>query len=230
MVTLSFRVGTSDAISVWEKRRYGRTFFLTDMSPSYLPSVWSRVREVLLAVYMVLFAPPIRWPESYALVVCDPIVAYDSLMSRSCKSNISKLLRIASSHGARSIVTQWVRQRPTSTPRDAIDTKGYWSFYVPANQSTVASDVYVPFHTTIIPVTSPNAYTSTTFCDAVRDASTIVLAGVWTESCVLATARAALDRNQHVIVVRDAVSGHGLTAWFTLVALQMAYGSVVRMP
>ena len=199
------------------------------MHPSYLPSHWSRAREFLQAVYTVLFAPRIRWPESYALVVCDPIVAYDSLMSSACKRNMSKLLRIASSHGATSVVTRWVRQRPTSTPGDAIDAKGYWSFYVPANQSAVATDVDVPYDTSVIPVTSPNAYTNPTFCETVQDANTIVLAGVWTESCVLATARAALDRNQHVIVVRDAVSGHGLTAWFALVVVQMAYGSVVRV-
>lgn len=199
------------------------------MSPSYLPSPITRVRELLTAVYAVLFAPPIRWPESYALVVCDPIIAYDSLMSQTCKGNISRLLRIASSLGATSIVTRWVRQRPTSTPGDAIDTKGYWSFYVPAHQSDIAPGVHVPSDTIVLPVTSPNAYTNPTFCETVRHAHTIVLAGVWTESCVLATARAALDHNQHVIVVRNAVSGHGLTAWFALVVVQMAYGSVVRM-
>lgn len=199
------------------------------MSYSYLPSLWSRVREFVSAAHVVLFPPPIHWPESYALVVCDPIVAYDSLISPRCKQNISKLLRVASSQGATSIVTRWVRQRPSTTPGDAIDTKGYWSFYVPANQSTVAPDVYVPSDTAVIPVTSPNAYTNPNFCDAVRHAHTIVLAGVWTESCVLATTRAALDHNQHAIVVRDAVSGHGLTAWFALVVIQMAYGSVVRV-
>lgn len=198
------------------------------MTQSYLPSLWSRVREFLRAVYVVLFAPRIRWPESFALVVCDPIEAYDSLMSPTCKHNISRLLQIASSNGATSVVTRWTRQRLASTSGDAIDTKGYWSFYVPANQSAVVPDVHVPSDTIVLPVTSPNAYTNPKFCDTVRGASTIVLAGVWTESCVLATARAAIDNNQHVIVVRDAVSGHGLTSWFALVVIQMAYGSVVR--
>lgn len=85
----------------------------------------------------------------------------------------------------------------------------------------MASDVDVPYDTSVIPVTSPNAYTNPTFCDTVQDADTIILAGVSTESC---------DRNQHVVVVRDAVSGHGLAAWFALVVFQMAYGRVVRVP
>ena len=110
-------------------------------SPSYLPSLGTRLREVASAALRAwgLWRPRrfVAFPPGAVLVVLDPIEAYRSLFSVHRLAMLARLVLHARLAGVPVVVTRWDRHRPAPGEGDAIDAKGHWSFYVPPGQSSL---------------------------------------------------------------------------------------------
>ena len=197
------------------------------MPPSYMPPLFMRVRELLRAVQRVWNPPPFgTWQDGDVLIVCDPIEAYRSLFAPVTLRTVRTAVCTARDAGVPVVVTRWVRD--TATDLDAVDAKGHWSYYVPRGQSRVLPDALaggVP--DTLADVVHPNAFSNTGVREVTAKARRVVLAGTWTESCVIQTARGALEHNLHVSVLADACVGHVGVAWWALLQIQLLLGEVV---
>jgi nicotinamidase-related amidase len=98
---------------------------------------------------------------------------------------------------------------------------------VPEGQNELLSSrLRVPASATTLDVRHPNLLHE--HHDVFPQGGHVVLCGCWTESCVVGTARAALDADHDVTVVADACTGHEPNASFSMLTIQLAYGSVVR--
>lgn len=198
-------------------------------SSFYLPSLWTRTRQLARTAWHVLVSTPrvaLR-PGEDCVVVCDPIEAYRALYTPAHLAALRALLTEAALCGVPIVYTRWVRV--DASRADAVDAKGHWSDYVPAlSQCRFLPEVAA--HTTpdlICSTVFPNAFAHAdfaAFCERVG-ARRLVLAGGWAEACVLSTARAALEHGLCPVVVADATVGHLVTP--TLVQVQLLYGEVV---
>lgn len=200
---------------------------------AYLRGLWRTLRWLLVWQTMPASECP---PSQTALVVLDPIQAYEGLLDRATQARLVELIRWAQRRQMPIVLTRWTRTRP-SAPADEIDVKGHWSFYVPEGQTDVldavlwaaSGAVEEGAHNvqTVVQTRFTNAYANPQVADALRNCTHVVLAGCWLESCVLNTARAALDRNVRVTVVRSCCGGHALARHHALVTLQAMYATVV---
>ena len=198
---------------------------------SYLPNLKTRLVETWNIIRHIMSPPTFAWPLRSTLVILDPIEAYASLFDATTIDNIQRLIDGAEHLEIPIIVTRWQRTLPSTTgdadPGDAIDPKGHWTFYVPVGQSNILPTLRIPESAQIIDVRHTNAFMSDAF--APEECSRLIIAGSWMESCVINTARAGLDRNHPVTVVKNACAGHSPGYWTALYALQLAYGSVVNV-
>ena len=119
---------------------------------TYLPSTRARWTEMVSGFRTITNPPTFAWPQECALIVLDAIEAYRSLYSDAMIANVQKLLDQADNLGIPIIMSQWVRTRPAALqPSDAIDDKGYWSFYIPdRRQSAILRELCVPSGATTI--------------------------------------------------------------------------------
>lgn len=212
----------------------------------YLPSLWSRLVELFIAFVRVIDPPslPPDWHRGSVLVVLDPIEAYDTLFARPTRRRICSLIREARENDVPVVVTRWDRYRPTTHDKmDAIDRKGHWSFYIArgttyllrsissALRSDANSTSSSEYNVQVVPVKHTNAFANSSFVEAferLEGVDRVILAGSWTESCVINTARAALDRDKDVMVVKSACAGHQPTSFLSLITMQVHYGQVYK--
>ena len=197
----------------------------------YLPSFRTRLTEMVSAVRIIANPPAFAWPQECALIVLDAIEAYRPLYSDTMIANMQKLLNEAEHLGIPIIMSQWVRTRPAALqPSDAIDDKGYWSFYIPdRRQSAILRELRVPSSAKTIDVSYTNLFMHRDDW-SVPERSHLILCGGWTESCVINTARAALDHGHPVTVVSNACAGHAPMSLLALYSVQLAYGRVCKIP
>lgn len=197
------------------------------MSTNYRPNYIQIIIEFLRAIYMIMFAPVIKFNSNSILIIMDPIDAYKKLYTPQIIANINKLISIAEKKNIPIILTRWIRTKPPK-PIDAIDSKGHWSFYVPPSQTNIMKSISKN-NAQIIDVKNTNAFINDEFRCALKDKSELVIAGAWLESCVMNTSRAALDDNKSVFVVSNASTGHFPFNYFSLIDIQMVYGNVASV-
>ena len=193
------------------------------MGPCYYPGHWAVARQMFDTIWWLLRTRTRALPASgVAVVVLDAIRSYESLFDVDTLRSIDRTVRWAEERGHRVVYTRWVRTREMSDAGDSIDAKGHWTFYVPPGTSeSLVSDAY---H---IPTRFTNAFSHEAFQEAVGDCTSLVLTGAWTESCVINTARAAVERGFDVTVLRPACTGHRMSRWVSLFTLQDMYATVV---
>lgn len=203
-------------------------------SRSYLPPFRERASQLWKAIVHILSPPAIDadWVDSsvdegVVLVVLDAIVAYESMFTKRTFRAIQRLLDRAEQCDVPIVFTQWNRFLPeaTATPT-AVDRKGYWTWYIPQGQNDLLrSHLRIPQKAKTVFVKHPNMLHE--HPDLLPPKCRVVLCGCWTESCVVGTARSALDHDHAVTVVADACVGHEPNATMAMLAIQLAYGSVV---
>ena len=198
--------------------------------PSYLPRLRTRLAEVATTIRTVWNPPAFAWPERAALVVLDPIEAYRGLYSAQAIANVQRLIDGAFAMGVPIVVSQWTRVRPVAPAQDdAIDRKGHWTFYIPSReQSALLRELRVPDGVQKVCVRHTNLFMERASW-SVPAGCHLVLCGSWTESCVINTARAALDHGHGVTVVSNACAGHVPSALLALYSIQLAYGDVRQL-
>ena len=79
----------------------------------------------------------------------------------------------------------------------------------------------------LVAVTTTNALHSEQVRAHVGDRP-LVLCGMWSESCVVNTARAAADANHEVLVFSPCCAGHRPVCWLAMLKIQQLYGEVVH--
>jgi nicotinamidase-related amidase len=151
---------------------------------------------------------------------------------------VPAIRRIGESHTERTLFTRFL------TPASVDETRGTWRRYyerwpsVTLEQMPAEMLELVP---ALAPLAAPericdkttfSGFTSGGLEEAVRGrgADTLVLTGVETDVCVLATALAAVDRGLRVIIVADAVTSASSTCHeATLEMLRSRYGEQIEV-
>lgn len=198
------------------------------MSPSlYRPSLWHRVCEMCAILWHVLTLherTETVAAEGTAVLVLDVIEPYRDLWSVARTARLRRLLSAARRAKCKIIFTRWTRTR--EYPLDVIAAKGHWSEFLPSSESQLLLGLYDEGDT-VLPVEHTNAFAHKCVRDALRDCQTVVVTGMWTESCVRSTVAAAAERNVFPIVVAPCCAGHGLVHTHALCIMQALYASVV---
>lgn len=192
--------------------------------PSQFETWW----EIWSAFLHVLNPPTVQSHHPFTLVVLDPIEAYRHLFDAASLRAMRHLIVSAKMKGNPVVVTRWVRTRGDG---DAVDLKGHWSFFVDGEDTSLMHEIASVLDEcdTIVETKFTNAFSNEAFAKVVGKPSTMVICGCWTESCVVNTARAALDRDSRVIVSSDATAGHGVSAFVSKMIVQLYYGLVCRI-
>ena len=191
----------------------------------YLPSKWKRLKELKNAVTTLIHPPSATWQPDDILIVCDAIFAYTSLFNADCINAVNNLIESAKTNNIEIVFTKW--SRTSRKLNDAIDTKGHWSDYVPGDQTDLLFSVH-GIH--VVDVYHTNALCSPEVEKLLINKKRIILAGCWTESCILHTARAATEKADMLpsIIVKPATTGHFPMSFISLLTLQMLYADVVH--
>lgn len=195
---------------------------------SYYPGLFAITAHVLRVLYHLLKYRTRTLPEDAraTVVVLDAIEAYGSLFTSAQIDKISEVLQWANTRNARVVFTQWIRKRPcTDEATDQVDKKKHWTMFIPQGQSGLL--VEPETGCTRVATRFADAFVHPDFVDAVGDSTHIVLVGAWLESCVIHTARSAMNRNMDVTVVRSACGGHTACRPGALYTLQDMYATVV---
>jgi nicotinamidase-related amidase len=195
------------------------------MSPSYLPSRWQRLKEIFNSIIHTKNPPDGYWKDTDVLVICDVIDAYRTLFDDTHIAALNLLIKSARENNVVIIFTRW--SRFNNVLHDAIDIKGHWSDYIPENECGLILDSSGAH---IVDVYHTNAFASDKFQQLTLGKERLILAGCWTESCVLHTARAATEKKNMSpsIIVKSATSGHFPQSWLALNTMQLLYGNVVN--
>jgi len=143
-----------------------------------------------------IFAEATEWRVPTLLTIVDPI------------------LRVARAHPAETIFTRFI------TPHRLEEASGAWRRYYERWSSVLQGrmdpallDLVGPLLALVPPAevcdkTTFSAFASADFVASLarRDTETLILSGVETEVCVLATALDAVDRGLHVVLATDALT------------------------
>ena len=189
----------------------------------------TRLLELIMCVKHVLFPPSLHWKDGDVLIVCDAIEAYRSLFTGISIKKLTALIKSAECSGVRIIFTRW--NRTDKSRRDAIDKKGNWSDYVPHDQTELLHEIrhydYLSFH-----VHHTNVFAHPLIVSSVGNCKRIVLAGSWSESCILNTARCCTEipALEPCCVVKPASVGHSIMSFISMVQLQSLYADVTDLP
>ena len=190
-----------------------------------MPTKWERIKELKKTVTEVMYPPNATWKSTDVLIVCDAIYAYKSLFNTECIHATQKLIQSAKLNNIEIIFTKW--SRTSKILNDVIDVKGHWSDYVPYDQTNlIFSDAGIH----VVNVYHTNALRSPDVQELIKNKTRIILAGCWTESCIMHTARAASEQVDMLpsIVIKPATTGHFPMSYFSLITLQMLYADVVQ--
>lgn len=163
-------------------------------------------------------------PPNAVFLVLDAIEPYESLWTEKKTLALASMLSGARATGHTVLFTKWVRVR--GDPDDVLNRKGHWSMMLPSKDARLIKGLHAPSDQ-IIPVVNTNAMKNEAVCETVGK-NPIVLCGMWTESCIVNTARAAADDNISVTVVSSCCGGHVPVSWLGLWTLQQLYADVVH--
>ena len=202
------------------------------MRHHYRPSILHRIVNNLKILWNLWCQTQktIFLPSNTVVIILDVITPYESLWSKQKENALRTLLRRVRMNEHPVVFTRWCRTR--HGPLDAIGLKKnvHWSYLIPENyidsdgksafihadliepQDTVVDTVYTNLFAHPVEVAPPHA--------------PVLICGMWTESCVLATARAAAEQNREVFVYAPACAGH--LQWFPLWNIQSLYGEVLH--
>lgn len=160
-------------------------------------------------------------PEDSVILVLDLIRPYEYLWNPRKSTALWHLLAIARTRHCRVVFTRWVRTK--TYPDDALTARGsHWTYQLPDRNSELLGGFYDDAVDEIVDVTSTNALQHL----SLKPTQPVILCGMWTESCVINTARAAVEDNHAVYVYRSACAGHFLIDWYALWAIQALYATV----
>lgn len=193
----------------------------------YRPNIFSLIREFFAVIWSILRAPKLQLTDNCVVVIMDPIDAYKDLYSCTDISNINRLIEYANKKDVPVIITRWIRIKPEK-PLDEIDIKGHWSCFIPEKQSGIIKDIENEHHI-VIPVKHTNAFMHSEFSEIISEKKHVILAGCWLESCIINTARTAIDMNHKVSVVSNCSTGHFPFKYISLFDIQMVYGKIVNI-
>lgn len=198
---------------------------------SYKPSFGKRIFDNLRILFELFVSKhePVAIPKDTVVVVLDVIEPYRRLWDVVHAAHLCAMVNAARKNGHRVVFTRWARTR--FLPADAISRKpnAHWSHFV--QESSLDADGKARF---LHPLLVQNG-------DAVIDAvhtnvlahkdlelpsgAPLLLAGMWTESCVLNSARGAVEDDRDVFVYAPACAGH--LHMFSLWTLASLYANVI---
>lgn len=200
---------------------------------SYLPPLIKRFSDSCRLFFSLLFpgGEAITLPQDTVVVVLDVIEPYRALWSIEKAAHLCAVVNGAHRNGHRVVFTRWVRTR--FYPADAIARlpNPHWSHFV--HHSSLDEDGKTALMHPALVVESGD-----TVLDAVHTnvlahkeldlpvGAPLLLTGMWTESCVLNSARAAVEDDRDVYVYAPACAGH--LNFLSLWAIQALYARVVH--
>lgn len=184
----------------------------------------TQLRSALRDLYRALFKDTkLSIPDDSVLLVLDVVEPYKYLWSSRQTAALWQLIAVARSRKCRVVFTRWTR---TSTyPDDALTAKGsHWTYQLPNKDSALIEGFRDQEE--VVDVTATNALQHI----SLKPSQPLIICGMWTESCVINTARAAVEDNHAVYVCRTACAGHLLINCYALWAIQALYATVFTIP
>lgn len=196
------------------------------------PPLHRRLIQSLSTLWNVWFGEEeaVVLPANTVVVVLDVIVPYSSLWTSKRTDALQTMLRKVRGRGHRVFFTRWCRTR--QIPDDVISRQAnaHWSYFLPdsavdsEHKSTLLLPQFVECHDDVVDTVYTNLLAHSNVQLPPR--APLLLCGMWTESCVVNTARAATEQNREVFVYAPACAGH--IGWYALWTIQALYGRVVH--
>lgn len=198
------------------------------------PGWYHRVIDNLYIFWTLIFrrgkVPISILPQDTVVVVLDVIVPYSSLWGKSNSDELRNMLRQVRGRGHRVLFTRWCRTR--QYPNDAIGAmkNPHWSYFLPEaaldaeGKSALIHPELVECHDDVLDAVYTNILAHPSINLQAR--APLLLCGMWTESCILNTARAATEDDREVFVYAPACAGH--IGWYALWTIQALYGRVIH--
>ena len=199
---------------------------------SYLPSILQRTMQSLRVLMGILWPgeEAVTLPPETVVLVLDVIEPYANLWTEWNAIHLRGLLNVARSNDHKVVFTRWARTR--FYPADALSRRcnPHWSWFVPdaaldADGKTAFIDPsLVQTEDQVIDAVYTNALAHESL--QLPPKAPVLIAGMWTESCVMNTARAAAEDDREVYVYAPACAGHAST--YALWTIATLYGRVVQ--
>lgn len=199
---------------------------------SYLPPWTKRFLDSCRNFLSLLFPgdEAFALPQDTVVVVLDVIEPYKSLWSIEKAAHLCAVVNAARRNGHRVVFTRWARTR--FYPADAIARlpRPHWSHFVPHSsldedgKTALMHPGLVEGGDTVLDAVHTNVLAHKGL--DLPSGAPLLLTGMWTESCVLNSARAAVEEDRDVYVYAPACAGHLnlLSLW----AIQTLYAQVVH--
>ena len=199
------------------------------MSAYGRPALLHRVVASLRLLWRVVVArdAEFRIPENAVVLALDAVEPYRELWDCEKHQHLKRLLNVARANRNRVVFTQWARTR--ASPADAMTARGpHWSYCLPSDTLVDGCAPLLPGlkeeGDECVAVVATNALATPELSLPPR--APLVLAGMWTESCVINTARAATEDGREVYVYAPACAGHAGISRYVLWTIQSFYAEV----
>jgi nicotinamidase-related amidase len=190
----------------------------------YLPPLHARTVELFRVLWRVLRRPNRLVPvQGTVVVVLDALEEYRTLWTGTCA--LRRLLLQAALCDVPVVFTRWVRT--PSSPDDQLRRKGHWSEFLPRPGTLMPEVRAVAPDAPVVSTVFTDAFRHADFRELVQGYERVVLAGMWTEACVLHTSRSCAMLDVEPIVCADACGGHFPASLTALMTVQSLYGDVV---
>lgn len=199
---------------------------------SYLPPLFKRTLQSLRVLLRILWPTEERvaLPPGTVVLVLDVIEPYSSLWTEWNAIHLRGMLSIARCNNHKIVFTRWARTR--FYPNDALSRRSdaHWSCFIPESaldtdgKSAFIDAPLVQPEDQVVDAVYTNALAHGSL--ALPPKAPVLIAGMWTESCVINTARAAAEDDRDVYVYAPACAGHAST--YALWTIEALYGRVVQ--
>lgn len=172
---------------------------------------------------------PVPLPPDTTVVVLDVIEPYASLWRDANRRALRRVLGVARARGLPVVFSRWVRTR--CYPLDPVAKKRHWTYAIPESaldadgKSRLLYPDLVHSGDTVVDATATNILAHESV--QLPPGAPILLCGMWTESCVLNSARAAIEDGRPVFVYAPACAGHWGIGWYALWTIEALYGDVI---
>lgn len=197
------------------------------------PSLFARVYASCRILCDILFgwSHVDKLPRDAVVVVLDVIEPYKSLWEKRHTNALRNMLRQMRGRGHQVIFTRWCRTAQHPLDRLTCRRVQHWSYLLPPSaldaegRSALLLPDLVQEHDVVLDTVYTNLMAHK---ELILPASApLLLCGMWTESCVVNTARAAAEGNREVYVYAPACSGHAGVQTFVLWVMQALYAEIV---
>lgn len=187
--------------------------------------MWSELKHAYRAAVALCTRRSVHLSsENTVLVVLDAIDEYAALFDAATRRNLSRLVARAADANVPIVFTSWARHDRSAA--DALDAAGHWSYYT-RGPSSLLCELLEFAEGRTYPMRYPDALRSSA-ADVIRSGQSVVVAGCWTESCVVHTARAvAFSGGRPVIVAPACASYSRVAGWLALLQAKMFYAQTV---